>query len=181
MLQPPQPFYLLHKSSTLPVSATSLERDCFKLPQPLAAQRSGRQCHTKHLQGKVQSTKLTAQRATSFQRPSAQSYQPRVPRYGRLWDARSAKPGQEIACTSTPDWIDWHPARSELAVLDEAGLLVFVDTRRAGKLLSSRKTDCEVNLALGVSFFAATSVYRPKLILPSMRTRAVQGQLFMSS
>ncbi len=72
------------------------------------------------------------------------SVQPRVPRYGRLWDARSAKPGQEIACTSTPDWIDWHPARSELAVLDEAGLLVFVDTRRAGKLLSSRKTDCEV-------------------------------------
>ena len=94
--------------------------------------------------GKVQSTKLTAQRATSFQRPSAQCFQPRGPRYGRLWDARSAKPGQEIACTSTPDWIDWHPARSELAVLDEAGLLVFVDTRRAGKLLSSRKTDCEV-------------------------------------
>ena len=30
-------------------------------------------------------------------------------------------------------------------MLDEAGLLAFVDTRRAGKLLSSRKTDCEVS------------------------------------
>lgn len=144
MLQPPQPFCLYYNSSTLPGSATSLERDCFKLPQPLAAQLSGRRCHTRHLQGKVQPTKLTAQRASSFQGPSAQCFQPRTPRFCRLWDARSAKPGQEIACTSTPDWIDWHPARSELAVLDEAGLLVFVDTRRAGKLLSSRKTDCEV-------------------------------------
>ncbi|KAK9819562.1 hypothetical protein WJX81_004712 [Elliptochloris bilobata] len=61
----------------------------------------------------------------------------------RLWDARSAKPGQEIACASVPEWLDWNVARPELAVLDDAGLLTFSDVRKSGKPLSSRKTDCE--------------------------------------
>ena len=49
-----------------------------------------------------------------------------------------------------PEWLDWNAARPELAVLDSAGLLTFADVRRSGKLLSSRKTDCEARLLAGV-------------------------------
>ncbi len=68
----------------------------------------------------------------------------------RLWDARQPKAGQEVACASVPEWLDWHPARPELAVLDRTGTLTVADARRAGKPLSKRKTDCEARAALAV-------------------------------
>ncbi len=68
----------------------------------------------------------------------------------RLWDARQPKAGQEVACASVPEWLDWHPARPELAVLDRAGTLTVADARRAGKPLSKRKTDCEARPAPAV-------------------------------